>query len=256
MDALTALANLEATHGRAADAIARVQKSLTKDPRNAPALGLLGELYLGTKDYTAATNALTQAIQLAPTWGYIYRDLAAARIGAGDPKGAVAAYETGVKAAPADAQLVSELAAFYEKQGRVDDAIGLYDALNRRDPHLQMAANNLALLLVTYRSDQKSLDRARDLTASFANSDNGALLDTSGWVHYKRGEVQEALPLLERAVTHDPDSRVLKYHLGMAELRAGQRAQARTNLQTALSGPGSFAGADEARTALASLKTG
>jgi hypothetical protein len=42
----------------------------------------------------------------------------------------------------------------------------------------------------------------------------------------------------------------------MAELKAGQRDKARTNLETALSGSASFAGSEEARAALDSLRTG
>jgi hypothetical protein len=48
---------------------------------------------------------------------------------------------------------------------------------------------------------------------------------------------------------------VIHYHLGMAELRAGRTDRARAELQTAVSGTADFQGADEARTALASLKS-
>jgi len=160
-----------------------------------------------------------------------------------------------MKVAPLEPQLIVETALLYEKQGRIDDAIARYDALYKREPSVQqLAANNLAMLLVTYKKDQLSLDRARDLTASFANSDNGAFLDTHGWVRFKRGELAEALPVLERAVSRAPDSKVIRYHLAMAELQAGQRERARANLEAALSGSASFAGADDAHVALASLK--
>jgi tetratricopeptide (TPR) repeat protein len=112
------------------------------------------------------------------------------------------------------------------------------------------------MLLATYQRDKASLDRARDLTAPFASSDDGALLDTNGWVHFKRGEIQDAIPLLERALTRAPDSKIIHYHLGMAELQTGQRASARTNLEAALSGAANFDGADEARSVLTDLKSG
>jgi tetratricopeptide (TPR) repeat protein len=189
-------------------------------------------------------------------WWYPYRNLASARLAQKDVPGALAAFEAGIKAAPAEPQLVVELAAYYEKHGRANDAIALYETLYKNNPHLQLAANNLAMLLVTYRTDRSSLDRARDLTASFRSSDNGMLLDTSGWVRFKRGEIQEALPVLEQAATRAPGEGVIRYHLAMAELRAGQRERARANLEAALSGSPDFTGVEEARSALASLKAG
>ncbi len=116
------------------------------------------------------------------------------------------------------------------------------------------AANNLAMLLVTYKTDRASLDRARDLAAGFVSSNDGGLLDTNGWVHFKRSENAEALPVLQRAAERSPDSKEIRYHLAMAELRAGLTERARDDLQTALSGTAKFSGSEEARAQLAALK--
>jgi len=73
-------------------------------------------------------------------------------------------------------------------------------------------------------------------------------------VHFKRGEFAEAVPVLSRAAERSPASKEIRYHLGMAELRAGQTERARADLEAAVDGSSKFVGADEARTALASLK--
>jgi len=117
-----------------------------------------------------------------------------------------------------------------------------------------MAANNLAMLLVTYKKDRHSLDRARDLTAVFASSSVGGLLDTNGWVHFKRGEYSDALPILARAAERAPEAKEIRYHLGMAELHAGQSARARSDLEAALSSATKYPWSDDARNVLASLK--
>jgi Flp pilus assembly protein TadD len=109
------------------------------------------------------------------------------------------------------------------------------------------------MLLVTYKKDQASLDRARDLAAAFASSNNGTLLDTNGWVHFKRAEYTAALPVLEHAVERAPNEKRIRYHLGMTELRLGETGRARFNLEAALEGSSKFLGSDEARTALAAL---
>jgi Flp pilus assembly protein TadD len=97
----------------------------------------------------------------------------------------------------------------------------LYDRWIAQDPKSQIAANNLAMLLVSYHTDKASLDRAQALTAGFATAGNGDLLDTAGWVQFKRGEYSQALPVLQHAVELLPDSHEIHYHLGMAELRSG-----------------------------------
>jgi tetratricopeptide (TPR) repeat protein len=254
LDALSALAHLELARGRGAQAIALVKGVVEHQPANAFSLNLLGELYLTQKNVPAADDVLTRATKLAPKWWVPYRSLAVAKYAANDTAGAITAYEAGIKAAPAEPKLVMELAMLYEKQGRVADAIACYEQWNRQNPHVQQVANNLAMMLITYKKDPISLDRARDLTAEFASSSDGSLLDTNGWVHFKRAEYSQALPVLERAAARSPDSMEIHYHLGMAELREGLTDRARSDLQTAVAGPARFSGSDEARSALAALK--
>jgi tetratricopeptide (TPR) repeat protein len=251
---LTAFARLYVARGQAPQAIALVKDAATAAPSDPQILNQLGELYVGQKDVAQATDTLNRVIALAPKWWVPYRNLAAVKLESKDAAGAIAAYQAGLKAAPDEQQLLGELGLLYENTGRVDDAIALYDAACRRNPHANILANNLAMLLVTYKKDRASLDRARDLTAGFASSTDGKLLDTNGWVHFKRGEYADALPLLGRAADRAPNSKEIRYHLGMAELHAGQTDRARSDLETAVSGSARFFGADEARTTLASLK--
>jgi tetratricopeptide (TPR) repeat protein len=250
---LTALVRLQFARGRTAQAIERVQQAARDDAKNPILLNLLAELYLATKDYVRAAEVSNRAKTLAPQWWVPYRTLARVRIAQNDNAGALAICEAGLKIVPLVPELVIETATLDERQGRIDDAIDHYDALYRHSPRLVIAANNLAMLLVTYRKDQRSLDRARDLTATFASSNNADLLDTQGWVHFKRGDYRDALPVLERAAEREPGSRVIRYHLAMAELKDGQRERARDNLQAALAGSGNFSGSEEARAALGTL---
>jgi tetratricopeptide (TPR) repeat protein len=253
MDALAALTRVDLSRGQRDRAFARVRSAVSANPQSAPAQNLLGEMYLEAKNYEAAVAPLTAATKIAPQWWLPYRNLALAHLAHKDTNGAFAAYEAGVTATNREAALVTDLAALYERAGRIEDAIEQYQALHEQNPQLGLAANNLAMLLVTYRTDKPSLDRARTLTEPFANSPNAPLLDTHGWVMFKLGQYAEALPVLERARERSPDSKVIRYHLAMAQLKSGQRDKARENLETALTGKANFAGVDEARTTLASL---
>jgi tetratricopeptide (TPR) repeat protein len=143
--------------------------------------------------------------------------LARAYIADRDLAHATEVLERAITLAPRSPRLVTALAALYEKQGRIDEAIARYDALLKADPDSQqLAANNLAMLLVTYKTDRASLDRARGLTARFDLSDNASFLDTTGWVHFKRQEYRDAVAVLERAADRSPDSKVIRDHLSQA----------------------------------------
>jgi tetratricopeptide (TPR) repeat protein len=253
MDALAALTRLDVVRGQSARALTRLSSAVAANPDNAVVRNLLGEMQLSAKNFAAAKEPLSAATKLAPKWWLPYRNLAMAHAASGDLTGAAAIYEAGIKATDLQPTLVADLAMLYERQGRFEEAISKYQALYERNPHLDLAANNLAMLLVTYRKDRPSLDRALDLTQPFAESKSGALLDTRGWVMFKLGQFGEALPVLERAAEHAPASKVIRYHLAMAQLKTGQRDKARTNLETALEGAANFAGIDEARSTLASL---
>jgi tetratricopeptide (TPR) repeat protein len=254
-EALIALARLEVVRGKQAQAIARVQRAVDANPKDVAALDLLGQLYLANGDLPRATQSLTHATGLAPDWWMAHRDLALVRLSANDTAGAIREYELAVKLAPQEPALTVALATLYEKEGRIDAAIARYAALYVGDQRMrQLAGNNLAMLLVTYKTDAASLARARALASDFETSEDGALLDTQGWVRFKCGEFSAAVAELQRAALRAPNSKVTRYHLGMAELRTGQRERARTDLEFALSGAASFAGAQEARQMLASLK--
>ena len=203
--------------GHHAEAIARLQQVLSHDPDNVQVLDLLGETYLELKDPAHARETLTRAVALAPGSWVAYRDLARLKLAENDSAGAIQQYRAGLRAAPTEPRLVTELASEYEKLGRIDEAIGLYEPLLKADPdNRQLAANNLAMLLVTYKTDAASLDRARTLTAHFDLSENASLLDTTGWVHFKRHEYQDAVAVLERAADRSPDSKTIRSHLDEA----------------------------------------
>jgi tetratricopeptide (TPR) repeat protein len=252
---LEALTALEVSRGREVQAITRVRAATVRNPTDARLFNLLGGLYLAQKDYPRATETLSHATELAPKWSVPYRNLGLTRLVAQDVPGAVTAYQAAIRLAPADTKLVTELANILASRGRVDEALAVYEEAHRVNPSSQMIARNLALMLVTYHSDRASLERAARLTGGFASSNDGTLLDTNGWVRVKRGEYKEALPVLVRAVERAPDSMEIRYHLGIAEMHAGESARARQDLEMAVSHSQKTSWSNDARLALASLTT-
>lgn len=230
VDILAALTRFSLERGRRTDAVKRLQQVSSRDPGNAAVWDLLGRTCLAINDLVQAQDALNRSIALSSRSWAAYRDLAQVKLAQNDSNAAVTEYRSALQRAPTEPVLVTELAALYEKLGRVEEAIGLYEKLLQEDPNAQqLAANNLAMLLATYRTDAASLDRARALTARFDLSDNASLLDTAGWVHFKRHEYQDAVAVLERAVDRSPDSTVIHSHLEMARAAVAAPAGSRVN---------------------------
>jgi Flp pilus assembly protein TadD len=117
-----------------------------------------------------------------------------------------------------------------------------------------VVTHNLASLLASYRSDQASLDRAAQLVASLKSAAAPRLLDTRGRLAFREGDYAQALPLLRQALQHAPDSPLLHYRLGMAQLKSSDQAAPRRNLDAAVKSGRAFPGLNDARMTLASIR--
>jgi tetratricopeptide (TPR) repeat protein len=239
---------------RAPDAIKRLDESAAAYPSSSFALVIKGELLLRTGRNAEAKDVFKQAIARTPKWWPPYRGLAAAELAnKEDSAVAIATLRDAKHVVDQNEQLVLQLAAILEKAGKPDEAVQEYEEVIRKDPQSELVANNLAMLLATYRTDQASLDRAKDLSARFANSPNPSYLDTYGWVLYKRGDAASSVPVLSKVVAAVPDAVLARYHLGMAQSAAGDETDARDNLNRAVKSGTLFVGLDEARATLVKL---
>jgi Flp pilus assembly protein TadD len=253
LDALVALAQLDVAAGNAAQALERIDTRIAAQKDDARLHNLRGDLLMGMRRTAEAEASYATATKLQPRWSLPYRGQAAALIAAGKSDRALEVLKGAMTATGNAADVAADLGTLYTLQKRPDDAIGVYERMLERDPNNAIAANNLAMLIATHRSDTASLERAEKLTERFANSDNPAFLDTYGWVLYKRGRYAEAIVPLEKAVAKVPQSQELRYHLGMAQMKAGRAADARKSLEAAIQGEQVYPGIEEAREVLKGL---
>jgi tetratricopeptide (TPR) repeat protein len=79
------------------------------------------------------------------------------------------------------------------------------------------------------------LEEAKDLIekAVRLSPDDPFIMDSLGWVHYRMGEVQEALKILQSAYTSRPDPEIAA-HLGEVLWKSGQRDEAQKIWRAAL----------------------
>jgi tetratricopeptide (TPR) repeat protein len=251
---LAALVRLDVQLKRAAAAMALVDGVIAHSPANPVAHNIKAELLLAQGQTDAAIAAYQATVQAAPTWAQGYRGLAHAQLTAKHEDDAVRSLQLGIEKAQNANTLLGDLSDLYQRLGRPNEAITLYEGVLAKTPNSSFAANNLAMLLVTYRQDQASLARAQKLADQLGSSSEVSLIDTRGWVKFKSGDFHSAESLLQQAVDKAPAAPELRYHLGMAQLRSGEQQAAQQNLETALRSDHPFAGMDEAKAALAQLK--
>jgi tetratricopeptide (TPR) repeat protein len=250
---LTALVRVDVARNQVPKGLQRLDKAIAEQPGNVIARNLKGELLTSRGELDAAAASFNEAISRAPNWWMPYRGLALSHLAGKRNDDAIRILEQGLEKTGA-AALGTDLAALYERLNRPDDAIRVYETMISREPGSVAAANNLAMLLVSYRDDVSSLDRAEQLTGKLNHVSEPSILNTRGWVKFKRGEFQESLALLQQAVDKSPESPLMRYHLGMAQLKTGDRASAAKNLEAAVRSGRQFHGAKEAQAALEQIK--
>jgi len=242
-------------NNRLPEALKRLDDAAQKQPQDPLPLDLKGELLIKNGRLAEAKDAFGQAIARAPKWWPPYRGVVKARLlGKEDPDTIIDGLRRAKTVVDPSAHLSEVLANLYLRQGKPDEAIAEYEEALRKYPKSDLLANNLAMLLVTYRSDKTSIDRAHDLAARLAESPSPTYRDTYGWVLFKRGEAAAAVPVFARIVAESPNTAVARYHLGMAQALAGNRAEARDNLSRAVDSGQRFPGLSEAKSALEELR--
>ena len=255
LEPLQAQIRLLASLKRLPEAVKRLDDLTAQDPKNAFAPNIKGELLLTQKEFVPAQASFKVAIARAPAWWVPYRGLAAAQFAAQDAEAGLATLRSAESAVNQPDQVGIEIAAYYERAGKPDEAMKEYESIVQRNPQSDVAANNFAMLLVTYGKDAASLDRAKSLASRFADSANPSYLDTYGWVLFKHGDAAASVPVLQRVASAAPNQPVVLYHLGMAQSQSGHVAQALDNLTRAVNSGAKFSGLDEARATLDKLNS-
>jgi len=177
---------------------------VSKDSTDVRPLEALGNIMRTRKQYSEAVNYFTKAIAALPKgdprhWGYYYA------------RGT--AYERLKNWPAAEADLKKALA-LAPDQPLVLNYLG-YSWIDQ-GMHL--------------KEGMSLIEKAVQL-----KPDDGYIVDSLGWAHFKQGDFKEAVRFLERAVEIKPEDPTLNDHLGDAFWKVGREREARFQWNQALS---------------------
>jgi tetratricopeptide (TPR) repeat protein len=144
------------------------------------------------------------------------------------------------------------LGTIYDMQKRFDLSEKHYRAALDINPQFAPAANNLAYLLSSREEDiDEALNFAR--IAKEKLPDDPSVMDTLGWIYYKKGLYGNAAREFSDSLEKLPENATVNYHLGAALFQKGEKPRAKTYLEKALALDKDFDGADDARRMLSEI---
>jgi len=193
---------------------------------------LLGKWLLKTGDRAGAPAAFSLAKAADPTLPAA--DLRLAQIDMSEGK-LDSARQTLLAVVHADGRNAGSrlmLGLLEEEAGNQQAAIEHYRKVLEIVPNSVVALNNLAYLLT---ADDKQRDEALRLAqqAKELAPDHPMVEDTLGWALYQKGIYRSAVVHLEEAVSKSGHNPLMRYHLAMAYLRAGDRNHGLQTLEAA-----------------------
>jgi tetratricopeptide (TPR) repeat protein len=185
------------------EAKAILDKLVAADPKDLKPLDALGNILRARKRYAEAADVYTQALKLVPNpdkrhWSIFYS------------RGTC--YE--------------RLKNWPDAEADLQKALQLY-------PDQPLALNYLGYSWVDQNRNLKQ-GMALIEKAVALKPDDGYIVDSLGWAHFKLGNYAESVRFLERAVELKPEDPVLNDHLGDALWRVGREREAKFQWDQAL----------------------
>jgi len=223
--ALYFLGRLYDDQGQTEKAIVQFERLVPLETGEIEAHLQLGVLYTRVQRFDDAIAVLKEAKSLAPDRPEVY--LAEGFVWAQQDKYEKAAqvYKEGIAQVPTYPQLHFNLGMAYDKLEQFDACVKEMEEAIRLDPNFAEALNYLGY---AYADRNIRLTEAIGLIkrAVAIKPNDGAYVDSLGWVHYRLGSWNEAVTELEKATRLLNDA-VVYEHLGEAYLMAKRSTDAR-----------------------------
>lgn len=228
-------------------ALARgMQKSA---PKSAVGYVLEGDVLMAQRKFDAAARAYEQGHAIANASTTAIK-AAGALNAAGKGKEAEAKITSWLASHPNDPAATMYMGELLLSRKDFKGASSRFEEVLKKAPNDALVLNNLAWAY-QQQKDPRALGIAE--RAVKAAPEAAPVLDTLGWMLFEQGDTAKALPLLQKAVTLQPQSRELRYHLAAALAKSGDKKQARVELDKVLADGAPFAQSEDAKALLKTL---
>jgi tetratricopeptide (TPR) repeat protein len=215
-------------------------------------MSVKGRLYMAQDMAKEAESAYQAAILADPNFTQPYYGLAQLYLRRKEVELAIEQYDAMLVKNPNMVGPNMLLGALYDAQKKFDSSEKHYREVLRIDAGFAPAANNLAFLL-TERGE--NLGEALQLAQKAKGKlpEDPSVMDTLGWVYYKRGLYDLAIAEFAGSLEKLPNNASVHYHIGLAYSKKGDTGLAKEHLAKALQLDAAFDGAENARKLLAEM---
>jgi tetratricopeptide (TPR) repeat protein len=226
LEAVGGLTALDFAAGQRQQAIARLDATLARAPKNTGLLLLAANAQASVKNFAGAEALLLTAIELDPASLNAYSLLGRIYLTQKQLDAARSQFEKVAARQERPVGALTLIGTIDLLQNRTSEAQKAFERALTFDPKAGVAANNLAWM---HLENGGSLDLALHLAevAKAALPNAPEVNDTLGWAYYKKGMMAEAVTALRRSAELDPNNATTAYHLSLAYEKSGNREDAR-----------------------------
>lgn len=238
------------TYSRALSFCDELLKRIKKIPVNLAQIEYVkGIIFIAKGDILSAKKKLNNSIKNDPRFFAPHLALSELFLKENNKKQAIYHYEEVLQTDPKNITALMELGKIYTSENNLDLAEKYYRKVLNINPEHASAANNLAYTLVEKDIHLYDAQKLAEMAKSKRSRDP-EILDTLGWIYFKRGLIEEAQKELVKSLKINPKDALANYHLGWVYYEKKEYDKARAQMKKALELDPDFPGADEAKSIL------
>jgi tetratricopeptide (TPR) repeat protein len=230
---ITGVAKCKDAQGQPAAAVQLLQRELAKFPGRVDLRLALVDTEYRAGRFQDARAELEELVRKNPDSIELQLRLGDVQNRLGDKSGAIQTFGNAHRLKPQDLKAALNFAIMLDSTGKIDQARAVYEDVLRIDPENTQALNNLAYIKADEGVDlDVALGYAQRALRHFPN--DPGISDTLGLIYIRKKLTGQAVQVLRDLVNREPANPSFHMHLGMALYDAGEKQQAKKELEAAL----------------------